>query len=644
MSNKRFFTSWPWQRQPDATNDAEFIPTNGNAEPDASNERSNGTDRNATIKCLLALRSVRDQAGDADLLTGELEHKLIFLENGLIDHLARQREQQDGLGLLTVSVVGDFNSGKSTFINALMGMDICPVGDKPTTASVTYFIPGAQERIEQELEDGKRVPLEKSKYRALACHKKEGDNKPHIFHISINSPILEHIRLVDTPGFNAPPPNTNDTRVTQSAVVESDVLFVLMDINKGNPSDTLLDQLDQLSQNSANGSRQLAFLLLNKAEALPPSQRTEVKRVCMEQHEDRFRDVVLVSALQLNESEDEEPLDALDIAMRRMRSAYKARDSFKENISAELTPQSYRLDISGNVYDVPASSDFELASRGQLADMVKSVSAERHDLLERQFQRNTLQLREDWQTTLSMLDQALKRALSESSRVGDGHNETKRKETALEAIEKAKDETLSLVSEIFQETPDEIVVKDQRTEEGFWGDRVYYQVRVYSDKAYQVMDVHDNWHRIYEVYKGLLSFLKMSLDIDCSPTPQQFVEDLKECSLDLIRVTQEAVKQVFQKLQEDDDWEYKKKRKFWKCEYEDDQDSRDQHFDLIRPSLVSSEKEDILNLTQHIQEVIDRLNKEVISTTERNQSQVEERTEELQKLQERIKDMKEHTP
>ena len=276
-----------------------------------------------------------------------------------------------------------------------------------------------------------------------------------------------------------------------------------MDINRGNPSDTLLDQLDQLSRNSTNGSRQLVFLLLNKAETLPSSQRTEVKRVCLEQHEDRFRDVVLVSALQLNESEDEEPLDALDIAMQRMRSAYKARDPFKENISAELSPQNYQLDISGNVYDVPTSSDFELASREQLADMVESVSAERHVLLAWQFQRNTLQLREDWQTTLSMLDQALKSALSESSRVGDGHDATKRKETALKAIEKARIDTLKLVRGIFQEIPDEIVVKDQRIEKGgLWrADRVHYQVRVYLDKAHQykahhVMDNHDNWRRI----------------------------------------------------------------------------------------------------------------------------------------------------
>ena len=652
MSNKQFFTPWPWQAQPDATNDVKFIPTNGNAEPDSSNVRSDVTDLNATIQCLLALRSVRDQSDDADLLTGELAHKLTSLENGLIDHLAKQREQQDGLGLLTISVVGDFNSGKSTFINALLRIDMCPVDDEPTTASVTYFSHGGRERIERELKDGNRVPLDKSKYRelachkrALVCHKKEGAEEFHTFHISIDSPIIEHIRLVDTPGFDAPPPNTNDTRVTQSAVMESDVLFVLMDINKGNLSDTLLDQLDQLSQNSPNESRQRLFLLLNKADELPPSKRTKVKRDCLEQHGDRFCEVLLVSALQLNESEYEGPLDALDSAMQRIRSAYKKQDSFKENISAELTPQSYRLDISGNVYDVPPSSDFEWASRGQLADMVESVSAERHDLLARQFQRNTLQLREDWQTTLSLLDQALKRALSESFSVGDG--ETKHKETARVAIEKAKDDTLFLVREIFHEILEEIFVQKQRLGEGegFWSDSdpIYYQVRVYLDDAHQVIDVHGNWPRIYDIYKGLFLFLKRSLDIDCSPTPQQLIEDLKAYYFDQIRSILEEFKQ--QHLQEDDAWKHIGRWKFWKYEYKNDQDSRDVHFNSLKSDFVSKGEECISNLTQNIQtEVIDRLREEIISTTERNQSQVEERTEELRKLQERINDMKEHTP
>ena len=155
------------------------------------------------------------------------------------------------------------------------------------------------------------------------------------------------------------------------------------------------------------------------------------------------------------------------------------------------------------------------------------------------------------------------------------------------------------------------------------------------------MDNHDNWRRIYDIYKGLLSFLKKSLDIDCSPTPQGFIEDLKKYSLDEIRSIIEELKKVFQ---EDDGSEYIGRWKFWKYEYEDEY-SRDEHFGRIMSYFSSTGDESILNLTQGIQaEVIDFLNEEVISTTGRNQLQIEERSEELKKLQERINDMKEHTP
>ena len=48
-------------------------------------EDASRTDLNATIECLLALRSVRDQFADAelDLLTGELADKLVFLREEL---------------------------------------------------------------------------------------------------------------------------------------------------------------------------------------------------------------------------------------------------------------------------------------------------------------------------------------------------------------------------------------------------------------------------------------------------------------------------------------------------------------------------------------------------------------------------------
>lgn len=89
---------------------------------------SDGTDLNSTIECLLKLRSVRDQFADAGLghSSGKLAEQLAILEDSLVDHLAAQREHRDGVGLLTVAVVGDFNSGKSTFINALLGKGPVP--------------------------------------------------------------------------------------------------------------------------------------------------------------------------------------------------------------------------------------------------------------------------------------------------------------------------------------------------------------------------------------------------------------------------------------------------------------------------------------------------------------------------------------
>ena len=420
--------------------------------------------------------------------------------------------------------------------------------------------------------------------------------------------------------------------------MDSDVLFVIMDANKGNPADTLLNQLSRLSQKSPNESRQPIFLLLNKAENLPPSQRREVKRFCKENHGDRFRDVVLVSALQLNEAKDEEPLDALDSAMQRMRSAYKARDSFQESISAKLTAQSYRLDISGNVYDVAASSDFELASREQLAEMVKNVAAERHVLLEQQFQRQTLQLRENWQTTLSELDLALKRA-TDKAFIG-GRDEAKRKETVLKAIEKANSDTFTLVTEVFREIPYEIVTKNQRAEKGILLDTVYYQVFVAPDKASDIMDVHGNWRRIFDIYQRLLSYIERSLDINFDFTPQQVVEHLKEIFLDRIR---NVVQEIVQELQ-NGGWKSIGRGKFWKYEYKDSE-HRDGYFNHII-QLFASRLEDSINglVIQKVQkEVIDRLTKAVISTTERNQSQATRKAEELRKLRERISEMKEHT-
>jgi len=632
----------------------------------SSRNDSDDTNLNGTIECLLNLRSVRDQFADAalDLSSVELAEKLAILEDHLVDHLAAQREHRNGVGLLTVAVVGDFNSGKSTFINALLGKDLCPVGDEPTTSSVTHFIHGDEERIEQQLFDGKRKPLKKSEYRSLVQHDKIGDEEPYVFHISMNASILEHIRLVDTPGFNAPPPNSYDTKVTENAITEADALFVLSDAHKGNPTTSLLKRLDRLQQSMEDESCPPMFLLLNKAEGLPPTQRTEVKSFCETRHGDRFRDVTPISASQLSGSDDAAPLDALQTVTRQIRGALMRRDPFEALISAKVISETgteiFRMDINGNVYEASTSSDSGLASLEQLYEMVRSVSAERHVLLERQFQRKTTQLREEWQQTVSSLDKVLKKTLRQSREAGIDDIKSK----ALDVIDNAKIEIIDLVREIFEDATDKIVTTSDRTDKGLVSDLLeralpvtvpvrvprkkgrildstFYLINVRIDMVHKIAADHDHWDRISDRYDNLLSFLKDLTGISFESSQNEFAGELRKKSLGLIRDFQKEERKDFKS----GGWQFHQEGHCWQLEYEHKEESnRNEYYEYLSSFYRSQGEEWTPNCTHIIQTEIDRLQEAVISDAQRSRSQDQERAKELDKLQQHINKLKEHTP
>lgn len=96
------------------------------------------------------------------------------IENEL--RLLRQaRQQLETLFLLVV--VGEFNAGKSAFINALVGEPIMPEGVTPTTAMIHLLVYG-EAGLEDILSDG------------IVIH-----HHP--------APFLREINIVDTPGTNA---------------------------------------------------------------------------------------------------------------------------------------------------------------------------------------------------------------------------------------------------------------------------------------------------------------------------------------------------------------------------------------------------------------------------------------------------------
>ncbi|MFQ5578416.1 MAG: dynamin family protein, partial [Anaerolineae bacterium] len=115
------------------------------------------------------------------------------------DHttLKQSIQQLDELFLLVV--VGEFNAGKSAFINALLGQPLLKEGVTPTTAQVNILKYGSASR---------RQVIE-----------------PHLHALMEPLDILHHINIVDTPGTNAV--IQKHQTITEDFVPRSDmVLFI----------------------------------------------------------------------------------------------------------------------------------------------------------------------------------------------------------------------------------------------------------------------------------------------------------------------------------------------------------------------------------------------------------------------------------
>jgi len=155
---------------------------------------------------------IRRWAGDGE------KHRTLARE---ADRIALERDRP-----LRLAVMGEFNAGKSTFINAWIGEEVAPMGVTPTTATLNLLSYGPEKKVRLHLaDDSAREGRYEDLRRLLIEAEKEGPDRIRFVEILFPAEELLRVQILDTPGLNAPVAGHEETALR--AIDEADAVVFL---------------------------------------------------------------------------------------------------------------------------------------------------------------------------------------------------------------------------------------------------------------------------------------------------------------------------------------------------------------------------------------------------------------------------------
>jgi GTP-binding protein EngB required for normal cell division len=168
-------------------------------------------------------------------------------------------------------VLGEFNHGKSTFVNALLGQDVLPTGITPTTAAINHVIYAEHPQARVVLMGGESRGLDAGQLKEWVTV--AGGHAAEVAYVELGYPsdlLRNHVVLVDTPGVN----DLNEQRaeVTYGYVPRADAVVFLLDAGQA-----LKDsEREFLRSRVLESARDRLIFVLGKMDLLNPDERSAV--------------------------------------------------------------------------------------------------------------------------------------------------------------------------------------------------------------------------------------------------------------------------------------------------------------------------------------------------------------------------------
>ena len=177
--------------------------------------------------------------------------------------------QQDQL--IDIAILGQFKSGKSSFLNSLTGKPLLPVGVIPVTTTITRLQYGKRERAIVRHFDGQQTEVNVGAIEEFTSEAKNPANQKNVEVVDLELPSLEKyagLRLVDTPGLGS----IFKYHIETSENWLPEVGTALMAISSDRPlGENDLQLIRELRKHTPK-----IVLLLTKADLLSSEQQNEV--------------------------------------------------------------------------------------------------------------------------------------------------------------------------------------------------------------------------------------------------------------------------------------------------------------------------------------------------------------------------------
>ena len=122
---------------------------------------------------------------------------------------------------LDVAVLGQFKSGKSSLLNAVLGEAVFPVGALPVTAVVTRAAAGPERVVRVTRLDGSVEEVAPARLADFVTEAGNPGNRRQVARVDVLTPALADlpgVRLVDTPGLGSV--FTHNTEATRALDAE----------------------------------------------------------------------------------------------------------------------------------------------------------------------------------------------------------------------------------------------------------------------------------------------------------------------------------------------------------------------------------------------------------------------------------------